>query len=458
MSMKTAKAVCELLQKANYEAYLIGGSVRELLLNKIGTDIDICTNALPCRIKSVFWLFPVYNIGEKFGTITVLYNGEKVEITTYRSESQFTDKRNELNIKFESSLKEDLKRRDLTVNAMAFNPCTGELIDFFNGKEDLNNHIIRFVGEPTERIKEDPLRMLRAIRFSAKLNSVIEENSFNAIKQNANLIKNVAYERIKEELLKILSIKDCSFALEYLLKTGILEQILPELSKLERVPQPKKYHKFTVLYHMFNTVLYIPETKPLLRFVALIHDIGKTYMREHSPYFPNHELDGTKLFLNGIAQRFKFSVEETQYISFLMSYHMSQFGFKHVLNNKSAHKRYLSHMEENIKYLDDLFILFNADKEGTGREDDVVKFTTQETYKQLKEIIDNKEPLQIRDLNISGTDLINLGLPIDSTLSNTLKMLLDAVINGDIENTKEALTHKTQMLIQFGAIQIKNKV
>jgi tRNA nucleotidyltransferase (CCA-adding enzyme) len=449
ISLQTAKEICEILQKAKFKAYLVGGCVRDILLNLKPLDIDLTTDATPTEIKELFISkgFKVYAIGEKFGTIAILKDNEKIEITTFRSETDYSDNRHPLNVKFETDIKEDLKRRDLTINAMALNPCDNELIDLFNGKEDLNNHIIKAVGNPTERFKEDALRMLRAIRFSAKLNSIIEINTYNAIKQNSELIKNVAFERIKEELFKILSVKDCYFALDYMLTTGLLNAIIPELAKLKDIKQPRQYHKFNVLYHHFETVLHISEDKPLLRFCALIHDIGKTEMRLNSPYFPNHDIKGNELFLNAIAPRFKLSNEEVNYISFLISYHMTQFNFKNIVNNHSALKRYLSKMDDNIKYLDDLFILFNADKEGTGISDIKLTLTTKETYQKLNEILSNKEALQIRDLNIKGNDLISLGFPIDKTLGLTLKALLDSVINGEITNTKDNLLIKAKGIL-----------
>lgn len=456
MSLQIAKEICEILNKNGFESYLVGGCVRDMLLNVPINDLDLCTNAKPEQIKDIFnkLNFKLYTIGEKFGTIAILKDGYKIEITTYRSENNFTDKRNYFNVTFENSLKKDLERRDLTVNSMAFNPINNELIDLFNGKEDLNNHIIKFVGIPSERIKEDPLRMLRAIRFSGKLESFIEYESFKAIKENCSLINKVSNERIKEELLKILSIKDCFFALEYLKNTGILNEILPELSRLDKIKQPKKYHKFNVLYHMFQTVLFIPESKPLLRFCGLIHDIGKTECRINPPYFPQHEIKGERIF-KVIAKRFKLSVNETQYISFLISYHMTQFNFPNIQNNTSAYKRYLSKMDDNIKYLDDLFILFKADKDATFIRDDRITIITNYTEKKLKEIINNKEALQIKDLNIKGTDLINLGLPINNTISITLNLLLDFVINGDLENNKEALINQVKAFINDKVILIK---
>jgi tRNA nucleotidyltransferase (CCA-adding enzyme) len=447
----TAKLVCETLQNSDFQGFLVGGSVRDMLLNMPVHDIDITTNAFPCEIKNCFRLFKQFNLGEKFGTITVIVNGEKVEITTFRTESQFTDKRNELNIGFVSNLEEDLKRRDLTVNALALNPCTGELIDLFGGKNDLENHIIRFVGIPEDRIREDPLRMLRAIRFSAKLNSVIESESFNAIRLNKKLIHRVAKERIMEELLKILSIKDCFFALENLLNTGLLNEIIPELARLENIKQPKKFHKFNVLHHSFMTVLNLPENNPILRLTGLLHDLGKTEARLSSPFFPNHELKGTEIF-NAVAKRLKLSVKDTHKISFLIENHMIQFGFPNIQNNHNAQKRLLSKMGADIEFLGELFSLFRADKDATGKEDLRIEESTNAMQLKLNAILANKEPLQVKDLAIKGTDLINLGLPLDSTLSKTLKMLLDSVLNGETENTNEALLSKTKSLINSGAI------
>ena len=450
MSLNTAKEICELMHKNGFECFLVGGPVRDVLLGVKPSDLDLCSNAKPEQIKSLFDSlgFKLYTVGEKFGTIGILKDSQKIEITTYRSETDYKDFRHPEKVIFETNLNEDLKRRDLTINAMAFNPCNNQLIDLFNGKADLENHIIKAVGNPTERFKEDPLRMLRAIRFSAKFNAIIEPNTLNAIKENSELIKNVAFERIKEELLKILSVKDCYFALEYLLNTGLLNCILPELARLKDVKQPKQYHKFNVLYHMFETVLNIPENKPLLRLTALIHDIGKENMRLSSPYFPNHDLRGNELFINFIAPRFKLSKDETEYISFLILNHMTQFNFKNIVNNKSALLRYLNKMGNNIKYLEDLFMLFNADKLSTGVYEEHIFIITKETERKLKELINNKEAFFIRDLNINGFDLLGLGIPQDKTLSIIQKELLNSVIEGTTPNEKEKLKEKALNLFQ----------
>jgi len=445
MASNTVIKVCEQLNSVGFKGFLVGGSIRDILLNVPVHDIDITTDAKPCQIKSCFWLHKQFNLGEKFGTITVLFNGEKVEITTFRTESEFTSKRNELNVSFVTSLEEDLKRRDLTVNALALNPLTGELIDLFGGKNDLDNHIIRFVGNAEERIIEDPLRMLRAIRFASKLNSVIEPISFNAIKTHALLIRNVAFERIKEELFKILSIEDCSLSLLLLEKTGLLMAIIPELAKLSNVEQPKKFHKWNVLHHSFMTVLEIPANKPLLRFAGLLHDIGKTECRTCSPFFPSHEIKGIEIF-KVISRRFKLSVEEEHFISFIISNHMIQFGFRNIENNKSAMKRLLSNMGENIRFLEDLFIMFEADKVGTGREDPETTERTKRVHIALNEILANKEPLQVKDLNINGKELLEINIPASKIMGDILNKLLEKVLDNSIPNDKEALLKEAKTL------------
>jgi tRNA nucleotidyltransferase/poly(A) polymerase len=448
---KVTKEVTEMLNKAGFECFLVGGSVRDMLLNVSINDLDFTTSAKPNEIKESFKGFPVFALGEKFGTITVLFESEKVEITTFRSESNFTEKRNELNVQFETSLIKDLERRDFTINAIAFNAITGEFFDPFNGKVDLKNHVIRFVGNPIIRITEDPLRMLRAVRFADKLNSVIEAESFNAIKVHASLIKNVSFERIREELLKMLSLPDCSLSLELLHKTGLLKEIIPELASLEHVEQPKRFHKFKVMHHCFETANNLPNSDPFLRFVGLLHDIGKIKPRLSSPFFPNHEFESEKLFMV-IAKRFKLSIDETHKGAFLIKNHMMQFGFPNIIGNKRAHKRILSKMGTNIEFLSDLFKLFNADKEATGKEDFKIEECTRIMKESFNEILTTKEPLNVKDLAIKGTDLINMGLPIDSTLSKTLNLLLDAVIEEKVSNDKLSLLKMVERLIKDGAI------
>jgi len=441
-----AKSYCKILNNAGYEAYIVGGAVRDILLGLFPNDVDITTNALPTEVTKVFTerSYEVIPVGEKFGTVIIVDKSmmEPIEVTTYRSEGRYSDKRHPDEVKFETSLIKDLERRDFTINAMAFDPLTNIIIDPFNGYNDLGNNdwgakILRAVGNAEERFKEDPLRMLRMCRLACKLEFILAEDTFRAAQNLHSLIREIPAERVKDELFKMLTIPDPTWAFYHLDNTDLIMDILPEVGMLKLAAQPKQYHKYSVMYHMFETAKFIPETKPLLRFAALIHDVGKTHMNMFPPYFPMHVKDGQKLF-EDISKRLKLSNEEHDYIVFIMEHHMDQFGFKNMTSDSSLRK-WMSKMGENIKYLGDLFIIFYADNLGTGIDKPETIKRTQDTHIRCEGIIATKQPLSIKDLVIDGHDLMAIGIPASPVLGEIQKLLLVKVIEDPQRNTRNYL-------------------
>lgn len=435
-----AKILSEILHKTGFEAVVVGGAVRDILMLIYPHDLDIATNATPEQVTKVFTEqgFKVIPVGEKFGTVVVTDDNMKqpIEVTTYRSEGRYTDKRHPDSVKFETSLVKDLERRDFTMNAIALDVDNHLLHDPFHGRIDIENKIIRAVGDPEERFREDPLRMVRMCRFSS-LGFVINLETFKAAKKLCYQIQGIPMERIKDELFKILAMDDPIMALNNLDLTDLIMFILPEVGILKNATQPSQYHKYSVMYHMFETTRLLPKDKPLLRFAGLVHDIGKTHMNQHSPYFPNHGKKGLELF-DEVSERLKLSNEEDNYVRFMIQHHMDQFGLVK-LKNTSGLRRWMSRLGDNIKYLGDLFILFQADVFGTGRDDIKQIMRIKRLKHDCEDILSRKQPIAIKDLAINGYDLMNLGIPSGPIIGKIQQRLLEGVIEDPSRNNRDCL-------------------
>ena len=265
------RAILDTLKINGYEGYIVGGSVRDATMGTFPKDYDITTNALPEVITKIF--YKTIPTGIKHGTITVMINAVGYEVTTYRIDGEYLDNRRPSGVTFVSSLEEDLARRDFTINALAYNAQDG-LIDYFGGIRDLENKIIRAVGEPDKRFKEDALRMLRAIRFAASLDFDIEEKTMLAIKNNYNLISNISNERIRDELFKMLVSNNTTKALKLLEETKLLQVILPELQLSVGFNQQNPHHDKDIFSHILVVVEKCPPVLNI-RMAALLHDIAK---------------------------------------------------------------------------------------------------------------------------------------------------------------------------------------
>lgn len=240
---KNAKLICKILQNANHQAVIAGGAVRDMIMNLQPHDFDIATSTDPDTVASILKKnrFCVKEVGKAFGVVLAKMGDDEYEIATFREDSKETDGRRPNSVTF-SSMEEDAKRRDLTINAIFFDPISEKFFDFVGGKADIENKIIRFVGDPVERIKEDKLRMMRAVRFALKLGFEIDSDTFDAIKSNASKISVISPERINQELEKMFMIRKPSEMIDILLSSGILKEILPEVERLSRVPQEPKWH------------------------------------------------------------------------------------------------------------------------------------------------------------------------------------------------------------------------
>lgn len=427
-----------------YQAYLVGGCVRDLILKRKPKDWDITTNARP---EEILKLFPTQSFYEnRFGTVGVKTNSldetlKIIEITTFRIEGKYSDFRRPDEIKFASKLEEDLKRRDFTINSLALS-FEGEIIDLFDGLKDLKNKIIRCIGNPEERFREDSLRMIRAIRFACELEFEIEIKTFKGIQKNVELIQYIANERIRDEFIKIIMNKNAIFGIELLRKSGLLKEILPELERTYGVTQ-NKHHKYDVYTHSLKALEYAVKKNYSLeiRLAALFHDIGKPLTKQgEGPNctFYMHEIIGTKM-TKKILERLRFSKDIIKKVTHLIRHHMFYFEIEKV--TPSAVRRFIRRVgEEN---LEDLFKLREADRIGSG-----VPKAIPYRLRYLKFLIEKtkKESIKPTLLKINGNDILNMGVPQGPKVGWILKALLEEVLDEPQKNEKNYLLKRAEEL------------
>ncbi len=465
--MKKLK-IPETLQKLNsyftqngFEAVLVGGAVRDMIRGKKVSDYDLATNATPLEVSKIFK--HVIETGIEHGTVTVLFMGEQFEVTTYRTESDYTDGRHPDAVAYTRNLKEDLSRRDFTINAIAAHLSTGKIVDPFKGKKDIKKKIIRTVGNPLDRFSEDGLRPIRAIRFAAKLGFEIEKETFNAIPQCLDITKNVSIERFRDEFTKILQSEKPSVGLKLLEQTGILELFIPELISARGITQADErgYHVFDVLDHLYYACDFarINEDKPTIRLAALFHDIGKVATRVvkgDTITFYNHEKYSSKT-VNEILKRLRFSNTTINYVSHLVEQHM--FHYESTWTN-AAVRRFIVRItpqdglektiEDTIK---DLFDLRIADVSGmTNTKALLQKGPWTQNLLEFKErintVLAEANVLSLKDLVINGKDLIEAGIKPGKQIGYILNELLQMTIDDPTANTKETLLEVAKKLVQ----------
>lgn len=432
--------ILNIFKKNNYKAFLVGGCVRDSLLRRDISDYDIATESLP---ENTMMLFPKHiPTGLQHGTITVLINKKPYEVTTFRTESNYINNRQPEKVEFVNNIIEDLSRRDFTINALAYNPETG-LVDYFNGIDDLNNKIIKCVGNADIRFQEDALRMLRAIRFACKLNFKIEANTLEAIKRNNQLINNISKERINDELCKILITDYPVNGIELLKETKLLEHILPEVYDLIGKTPLCTNHNRDIFKHTMSVLKQTPNNL-LLRLSALLHDVGKVKLiksNKNNLKFRGHAEFSYEMSKSTL-QRLKFDNNTIKTVSTLIRYHMevyenpTKLQIKYLIRNVGV---------ENIPLL---FDLQRSDILGIGKRSDMFIIRVDKAEKLFYEILANNEPLFLKDLNLNGNDLINeLGIVKGKQLGEYLNECLDYVLKYPEKNKKS-------LLIQY----IQNKI
>lgn len=425
------KLVLDILTEAGYEGYAVGGCVRDSILGRIPGDWDITTSASPAQVKQ---LFPrTIDTGIQHGTVTVMEGREGFEVTTYRIDGKYEDGRHPQKVTFTSDLLEDLKRRDFTINAMAYNKKEG-LIDAFSGIEDLKNKKIRCVGSPKERFTEDALRMMRAVRFSAQLGFSMEESTREAIPPLAGNLSKVSAERIQAELVKLL-VSDHPEEMRTVYETGMSRIFFPEFDAMMATPQNNRHHCYNVGEHTIAALENIRKDK-VLRLTMLLHDVAKplckTVDEEGIFHFYGHPEKGSKM-AKEILQRWKFDNDTITKVTALVKWHDDR-----PLLEQSAVRQAIYRIGE--EQYPALFEVKRADtlaKNVYKREE---KLSYLAAYQQIyQEILDQKQCLNLRDLAINGRDLIQLGMKPGKEVGAVLEKALSHVLEYPEDNTKEFL-------------------
>lgn len=437
-----ANKIVSSLENAGFSAYIVGGAVRDILMGKTPHDYDFTTSATPPEIKKVF--NKTVDTGILHGTVTVIENSNAYEVTTFRSEEGYLDSRHPDKVTFGCSLEKDLQRRDFTINAMCYSKKDG-LIDSFGGQEDIKNKIIRTVGNPEQRFSEDALRMLRAVRFSAQLDFDIEEETKNAIKTQAHLIKKISGERIFGELNKIL-LSDNPEKVILLRETGLMQHILPELDRCFSVPQKNKYHIYNVGDHIIHATKETPKDLSI-RWSALLHDIGKPgCMSVDSSgiiHFYGHHKESVTL-ADGILRRLHADNELKKDVLSLIENH--DVRIDPVPHNV---KRMMSKVGDNLflKLLE-IQIADNKAKNPVYLPEKLQRLSSVRAVYET--VIAEGQPYLLSDLVVNGRDLIKLGFRAGREIGDTLKILLSEVMMTPSLNTRDYLLKRAKEIKKKG--------
>ncbi len=440
--MKQAEKICSLLSKQGYETYIVGGFVRDMLLGIFGYDVDIATSAKPFETKKVLnrQRFKIYEAGEKFGTIGVVSSKGNIEITTFRKEGVYSDSRRPNKVSFIPSAEEDSKRRDFTINSIYYDPATHEFLDWHGGLKDLKNKEVRFVGSALKRIKEDPLRMLRAVRFASKLGFNINKRDLSVIKKNSKLIHKTSGQRIKGELDRIMSDKSFVRGLELLDQTLLLKEIFPAVDNLKSVKQSKDFHaEGDVFKHTMFCMTFADDFDLAMRYALLFHDIGKVSTgerkildgRQHISFFGHADVGA--LIFESIAKDFPFSKEEKRKIGYLIKHHMD------ISRSMQVSTKLLVKWAQNEDF-GDLIRLYLADGKASVRTDEKGRVIKKDfnVYKRMFNKWKKARQAWQQDL-ISG-DMIQKVLKIKPGphVGNVIREIKVRQVQGVLKNKRDA--------------------
>lgn len=420
---KNVDIAINLLQSAGFEAYAVGGCVRDSLLGKTPNDWDITTSAKPEDMKSVFINFHCIDTGIKHGTVTVVIDGEPLEITTFRLDGEYEDNRHPKSVTFTSNLGADLGRRDFTVNAMAYSKMTGT-VDLFGGQNDLKNKIIRCVGDPDRRFNEDALRILRALRFASALDFEIEEKTAQSLLKNRALLGNISEERIAKELLKLVCGKGAKRILTDF--APVLFEILPELQPMYKNSHDNPHHCYDIYEHTLIAVESI-DPEPTLRFAMLLHDCGKPAVKKFDEngvaHFYGHQRISAEISAQILA-RLKVSNKFRDEILFLVSNHDRW----ELYENTEKMPRYLSKF--GLDGVLKLLKVMRADVLAQSPEYRYRLDQIADAEEIAKNLAAQKPCLSLSELQINGRTLMDIGIPQGRKLGAVLAQLLDEVIDG----------------------------
>lgn len=425
------QSILNTLQGAGYEAYAVGGCVRDSILGRKPNDWDVTTSALPEQVKALFQR--TVDTGLRHGTVTVLLGKEGFEVTTYRIDGEYLDGRHPEKVTFTDLLTEDLCRRDFTINAMAYNEERG-LVDAYGGEDDLKAGVIRCVGEPEERFREDALRILRAVRFAAQLNFSIEPETLLAAKKLSGSLSKISAERIREELMKLI-LSDHPEYLCICYENGMTAVFLPEFDRMMETPQNTPHHSYSVGMHTIESMRQI-EKDPVLRLTMLLHDTGKPDSRttdeKGRDHFYGHPEISARI-TDQVLRRLKFDNDTIRSVIRLVRWHDD----RPKLSEKNVRKALV---KCGIEAFPEMFSVRRAD---TLAQSDYYRPEKLQYIRDFEliyeEILRRGDCLTIKDLALSGRDLMALGIPSGPGLGEKLELLLSAVLEDPSRNTREEL-------------------
>jgi poly(A) polymerase len=429
-----ADTVCSRLREAGHQAYLVGGCVRDILLGREPADYDVATDATPEQVGGLF--DDTLEVGAKFGVMIVLEDrrdadSEQVEVATFRSDNAYTDGRHPDGVTYSKTPQEDVARRDFTINALLLDPATNQILDFVGGRADIEARVIRAIGEPETRFREDKLRMLRAVRFAARFGYTIEPKTFAAIQKLAPQIHQVSWERIREELTKILTEGAARRGFELLDETGLLVQVLPEVAKLKGVEQPPQYHpEGDVWIHTRMMLEKLAKDAPAtLAWAVLLHDIGKppTFKPPDGPKgrirFDGHAEVGTRM-AEAIAERLRFSNEDTEQIASLVANHMR---FKDVRSMRPATMKRFARLERFDEHLE------------LHKYDCLSSNGNLDNYEVMRKFLAETPPEEVAPTRLlTGADLLGMGFSAGPRFKEILNAVEDAQLNGTVQDKDAA--------------------
>jgi len=424
-----ANSICEMLQRNRYQALLVGGCVRDLLLGREPADYDVATDATPVEVAG---LFPEsVAVGAQFGVILIPKNGLKVEVATFRSDMGYSDGRHPDRVVYSKTPQEDVQRRDFTINALLMRHDSGEVLDLVGGQKDLRAGIIRAIGDPELRFAEDKLRMMRAVRFAARFGFAVETATLQAIQRHVAEIRRVSPERIREELTKMLTEGAARRAFELMDEAGLLEQVLPEVGAMKGVEQPPEFHPEGDVW--IHTRLMLEQlakgASPTLAWGVLLHDVGKP------PTFQSAEKTGDRIRFNhhvdvgvkmaeAICRRLHFSNDDTEQIAALVGNHM-RFGAVRAMK-KATLKRFV-----RLLRFDEHMELHRLDCLSSHRHLDAYEF--------VQHFLDKTPPEQVRpERLVTGDDLLGMGLQPGPEFARILRGIEDAQLEGQLKTKEEA--------------------
>lgn len=425
--LNKAKEIMQVLIDNDYSAYLVGGCVRDFLIGISPKDYDIATNARPDEVERLF--DRTIPTGKQYGTITVMIDNEPFEVTTYRKDCEYLDGRRPSVVEFSDTIEEDLSRRDLTINAIAMD-INGNIIDPFNGVNDIKNGILRFVGNSKDRLYEDKLRALRIIRFACKYNFKINPESFNELFDLD--ISNLSSERIREELNKILLTDNPRYGILTLCNTGMMKYISQDILNCYNYNQHNPNHSEDVLNHILSVVELLPKELNL-RLAGLFHDVGKpntmTLDENGVGHYYSHHKESARI-CREVMTNLRCSNKEIENVSELVYWHMSR--YEHL--RTPSIKKFINKV--GVERLDELFTLQIADIQSSENRSDIS--SVEDLRNKCNEIINAQLPMSLKDLAINGNDLINLGY-FGKEIGEQLQKLLTLVLEDDKLNTREQL-------------------